>query len=109
MTKCIQLLENSEECNARERLRQAVSACTALTVLDFLIEHGYYISKAKYKDLHRAAYGAMQGFEDYKGLAEQQNYNLHNVIQYLNKKSDIRALLAEILVIVFRILQYSDP
>ncbi|KFY28418.1 hypothetical protein V493_02934 [Pseudogymnoascus sp. VKM F-4281 (FW-2241)] len=76
--------DDAEKNDAEDRIKQAVSACTALIFLELIIEEGDKSPEHTYKDSHEAIRTAIQGFENAEGLSDEAKYDLSNIIVYLD-------------------------
>ncbi|KFY10984.1 hypothetical protein V491_07378 [Pseudogymnoascus sp. VKM F-3775] len=107
LQKSIQFFHDSEENKAEKRVAQAVSACTALIVFDFIIEEGGEESKHTRNGSHQDVRSAIRSLESAR-LSDKNQHDLSNIIAYLNKKL-ILDMPTELWVVIFRMLQYGDP
>ncbi|KFY95929.1 hypothetical protein V498_03007 [Pseudogymnoascus sp. VKM F-4517 (FW-2822)] len=86
LQKSLQLLHDSEKNEAEIRVARAVSVCTALIVLDFIIEEGGEESEHTHKGSHHAVRSAIQGIKTAGRLSHKNQYDLSDIIAYLSKK-----------------------
>ncbi|KFZ01724.1 hypothetical protein V501_09829, partial [Pseudogymnoascus sp. VKM F-4519 (FW-2642)] len=83
--KSPRFLNDPEEKRTEEKIKRGIFACTALRVLDFIIEEGGEKLQHRCDDSRKAVLGNIQGLVGAKGISDDVQDDLSNMIAYFNK------------------------
>ncbi|KFZ01137.1 hypothetical protein V500_00874 [Pseudogymnoascus sp. VKM F-4518 (FW-2643)] len=83
--KSPRFLNDPEEKRTEEKIKRGIFACTALRVLDFIIEEGGEKLQHTCDDSRKAVLSNIQGLVGARGISDDVQDDLSNMIAYFNK------------------------